>query len=148
MTRPLPGGEVAGRIRAKFPEAVTEFSAEVVIIKPDAVFEVASYLKNEPDLAFDYVSNLTSADYLDYFEVVYRLVSITNNHSLVLKTRCYNRENPIVQSVAGLWRGADLQEREVYDLMGIKFTGHPNLKRIFLWQGFEGHPLRKDFVQW
>ena len=85
-------------------------------------------------------------DYYDYFEVVYQLTSMKHNHSLVLKTRCYDRINPVVPSVVRLWRGADFQEREVYDLMGISFEGHPNLKRIALWQGFEGHPLRKDYL--
>jgi NADH-quinone oxidoreductase subunit C len=64
----------------------------------------------------------------------------------VLKARCYDRENPVLPSVVGLWRTADFQEREIYDLLGISFTGHPNLKRIALWEGFEGHPLRKDFL--
>jgi len=64
----------------------------------------------------------------------------------VVKTRCYDRENPTVSSVVGLWQGADFQEREIYDLLGIKFDGHPNMKRIFLWEGFQGHPLRKDYL--
>jgi len=63
----------------------------------------------------------------------------------VLKARLYDREDPLLPSLTPIWRGADLQEREVYDLMGIKFSGHPNLKRVLLWQGFQGYPLRKDF---
>jgi NADH-quinone oxidoreductase subunit C len=64
----------------------------------------------------------------------------------MVKVQCYDRENPSLPSVVGLWQGADFQEREIYDLFGIRFEGHPNLKRIFLWEGFEGHPLRKDFI--
>jgi NADH-quinone oxidoreductase subunit C len=86
-------------------------------------------------------------DYYDYFELVYQLTSLENNHSLVVKTRCYGRENLTVPSVVSLWRGADYQEREIFDLIGISFEGHPNMKRIVLWEGFVGHPLRKDFVQ-
>ena len=68
------------------------------------------------------------------------------NHTLVLKTRCYDRNSAVVPSVVKLWRGADLQEREIYDLMGITFQGHPNLRRIVLWEGFQGYPLRKDYL--
>ncbi|MEE9399093.1 MAG: NADH-quinone oxidoreductase subunit C, partial [Dehalococcoidales bacterium] len=64
----------------------------------------------------------------------------------VFKIRCYQRNNPVLPSLVGLWQGADFQEREIYDLMGIKFDGHPNMKRIVLWEGFEGHPLRKDYL--
>jgi NADH-quinone oxidoreductase subunit C len=66
---------------------------------------------------------------------------------VIIRTRCFSRVNPTLPSVIGLWQGADLQEREIYDLMGITFEGHPNMKRIFLWEGFPGYPLRKDFNQ-
>ena len=69
-----------------------------------------------------------------------------HNHSLVVKTRCQGRDNLSLPSVVSLWRAADYQEREIYDLMGITFEGHPNMKRIVLWQGFQGHPLRKDYL--
>ena len=106
---------------------------------------MARFLKEAPGLEFDYLNSITAVDYPEHFEVVYYLASIANNHSIVLKTRCPDREAPQVPSVVSLWQGADLQEREVYDLMGIAFDGHPNLKRILLWQGFAGHPLRKDY---
>jgi NADH-quinone oxidoreductase subunit C len=104
------------------------------------------YLNKSPDLDFDYLNYVTAADYYDYFEVVYYLVSIKRNHGLVLKVRCHDRQNPSLPSVTGIWRGADFQEREIFDLFGISFEGHPNLRRIVLWEGFEGHPLRKDFL--
>jgi NADH:ubiquinone oxidoreductase subunit C len=85
-------------------------------------------------------------DYMDYFEVVYHLISLKHNHSLVLKTRCHDRGKPVVPSVVSLWRSADFQEREAYDLMGIVFDGHPNLRRLLLWEGFAGHPLRRDYL--
>jgi NADH-quinone oxidoreductase subunit C len=104
-----------------------------------------AYLKNTPDFDFDYFNFVTAVDYYSYFELVYHLTSTKHNHSVFIKTRCYDRASPSVPSVVSLWQGADFQEREVFDLFGIKFTGHPNLKRIFLWEGFDGHPLRKDW---
>ena len=85
-------------------------------------------------------------DYVEYFEMVYHLLSLRRNSSLVVKSRVAGREDPAVSSVYSIWKGADLQEREVWDLMGIRFDGHPNMKRVMLWEGFPGHPLRKDFL--
>src|SRR3972149_943495 len=83
---------------------------------------------------------------LSGFEVVYHLLSIGHNLAATLKVRTHDRENPEVPSVTLVWRGAHFQERETYDLMGIRFQGHPDLRRIFLWDGFPGHPLRKDWL--
>ncbi len=128
-----------------FPEAVIESDNQAVIIKSEYLLKVADFLKNSPELAFNLLNDITSVDYFDYFEIIYRLTSLEHNNSLVLKVRCYDRENPEVPSVIGIWQGADFMEREIFDLMGISFTGHPNMKRIFLWEGFDGHPLRKDY---
>ena len=117
-----------------------------MLVSSQALHDVISYLKENPDFDFDYLVNITSIDYYDYFEVVYHLISRSHNHSLTVKTRCYGREDLSVPSITDIYRGADFQEREVYDLMGISFEGHPNLKRLFLWDGFEGHPLRKDYL--
>ena len=150
MTVPLSGQEVANKITEHFPEAVSEAVSEAsdqaVLVQKENLFEVIEYLKSSPELEFDYLNYIAAVDYYDYFELVYQLTSREHNHSLVLKTRCYDRDKPIVPSVVSLWRGADFQEREIYDLMGISFEGHPNLKRILLWEGFEGHPLRKDYL--
>ena len=94
----------------------------------------------------DFLVAVTAVDYIEYFEMVYHLLSLQNNHSAVLKTRLYDRDEPTVSSVVDLWRGAELQEREVWDLMGVRFTGHPNLKRILTWEGFPGHPLQKSHL--
>jgi NADH-quinone oxidoreductase subunit C len=147
MTVAFSGREIAGKIGEMFPGAVVGVSDVAVVIRPESLYEVADYLKNTPELGFDYLNYISAVDYYDYFELVYQLTSMESNHSLVLKTRCYGRENLSVPSVVSLWRGADYQEREIYDLMGIGFEGHPNLKRIVLWDGFQGHPLRKDFTQ-
>lgn len=145
MTELLLGQEVAAQIENHFPESVVEFDKNSVAVKTESLFSVAQWLKTATGLEFDYLTFLTAVDNTEYFEVIYHLTSIKHNHSLVLKTKCYGRENPTVPSVTGLWQGADFQERETYDLMGISFSGHPNLRRIFLWDGFQGYPLRKDF---
>ena len=146
MTVSLSGSEVTKKITEHFPEAISEAIDQAVVVKSDSLFEVAEYLKSNPELDFDYLNYIAAVDYYDYFELVYQLTSREHNHSLVLKTRCFDRDKPTVPSVVSLWRGADFQEREIYDLMGITFEGHPNLKRIVLWEGFAGHPLRKDYL--
>ena len=147
MTVALSGSEVSKKIEESLPEAVSEASDQAILVKGESLFEVAEYLKNSPELDFNYLNHLTAVDYYRYFEVVYQLTSLSHNHSLVLKTRCYDRDKPVIPSVVSLWRGADFQEREIYDLMGISFSGHPNLKPIFLWAGFQGYPLRKDYLE-
>ena len=146
MTIALSGSEVAEQITKQFPDALSEVSSEAILIKSEFLFDIVKYLKSSPELDFNYLNHITAVDYYAYFEVVYQLTSMKHNHSLVVKTRCYNRDNPSLPSVVSLWRGADFQEREIYDLMGISFVGHPNLKRIVLWEGFKGHPLRKDYL--
>jgi len=146
MTVSLSGNEVAKQIAKQLPEAVIEASGEAILVNSESIFDVAEYLKSRPELDFDYLNYITAVDYYDCFEVVYQLTSMQHNHTLVLKTRCYDRENATVPSIVSLYKGADYQEREIYDLMGIKFEGHPNMKRMFLWEGFPGHPLRKDYL--
>jgi NADH-quinone oxidoreductase subunit C len=146
MTLALSGQETAKLISAKFPEAVIESSNQSVLLKAEHLIKVAEFLKTSPELAFNYLGDITSVDYYDYFEVVYRLISLEHNRSLTLKVRVYGRLNPSVPSLTGLWMAANFMEREIYDLMGILFPGHPNLKRIVLWEGFAGHPLRKDYI--
>jgi NADH-quinone oxidoreductase subunit C len=142
----LNGEEISRNLSTAFPESVVAADKDMLIVADKFLYQVAEFLKNNGDFDFNYLANLTSADYLDYFEVVYHLVSLNLNHCLTLKTRCYEREKPTLDSVVSLWRTADLQEREVYDLMGITFTGHPNMKRLLLWEGFQGHPLRRDYL--
>ena len=146
MTIALSGSEVAKQIAKHFPDTISEASDHTVLVKSESLFKVAEYLKSSPEFDFDYLTHITAVDYYDYFELIYQLTSLGNNHSLVLKTRCYGRDNPTLPSLIGLWRGADYQEREIHDLMGITFEGHPNLKPIVLWEGFEGRPLRKDYL--
>ncbi|MBI2303887.1 MAG: NADH-quinone oxidoreductase subunit C [Chloroflexi bacterium] len=146
MTAPLPPQRLAGYIQAQFPDTAVTVEGEAVVMDKEAWLEVSRFLKDNPTLDMNYLACISSVDYLDYLEVVYHLLSIKHNHSAVLKVRCYDREDPQVPSVTSVWLGADLQEREAYDLMGIHFVGHPNLKRLLTWNGFHGHPLRKDYV--
>ena len=146
MILALSGKEVAAQLEQQFPGSIIESSENNLLAKSESLLDIAEYLKSSPELDFDYLNYITAVDYFDYFEVVYQFTSLKHNHSLVLKTRCYDRENPTVPSIVRLYQGADFQEREIYDLMGISFDGHPNLKRIFLWEGFHGHPLRKDYL--
>jgi len=147
MTVALSGKEIASQIEEKFPGSIEESSQDCLVVKSDSLLPVAAFLKDTEVLKFDYLNYITAVDYFSYFEVVYQMTSLEHNHTVIIKTRCYGRENPVVPSVTGLWQGADFQEREIYDLMGISFEGHPNMKRIFLWEGFPGYPLRKDYLQ-
>jgi NADH:ubiquinone oxidoreductase subunit C len=144
MTTALIGTKMAGLIEAHYPGSVIASSEQSITIEKSRLIEITCFLKDNPDCLFNYLADLTSVDYYDQFEIIYRMTSLVHNHSLVLKVLCSNRQNPTVDSVTPIWRGADFMEREVYDLMGIRFEGHPNLSRIFTWEGFIGNPLRKD----
>jgi NADH-quinone oxidoreductase subunit C len=143
--RTLPGTDVAARINAAFPDTVIEASEASVTVPAERVAEVAMFLRDDEELDCKYLNTLLGVDWLEHFDVVYVLSSLAKNHTLTLEARAAH-EDAVVPSVSGVWQGAVLQEREVYDLMGITFSGHPDLKRIFLWEGFPGHPLRKDFL--
>ena len=145
-TKELIGSEVAATIEQQIPGAVVESADGCIVVERMSIAAVMRFLKTADDFDFSYLNNLTAVDNLDHFEVIYHLTSFAHKHMLCVKTRVDGRENLEVPSVTSVWQGADFQEREVYDLLGIRFAGHPNLKRIALWDGFEGHPLRKDFL--
>ncbi len=146
MTTSLSTQEIAGQISERLPDAVIDAAGTAILVNSNSLLDVGAFLKNTPGLDFDYLTTITAVDYYQYFEVVYLFVSMEHNHSLVIKTRCQGRDNLTLPSLVGLWRSADHQEREIYDLMGITFEGHPNMKRIVLWSDFQGHPQRKDFM--
>ncbi len=146
MTRVLAGAELAGRINEVHASAAVEWNETDVWIEPDMLPDVAHFLTETPDLDFAFLLSISAVDFIEYFELVYHLLSMRHNRSAVLKTRSYGRGEVTVPSVISIWRGADLQEREIWDLMGIRFEGHPNMKRVMLWEGFPGHPLRKDYL--
>ena len=128
------------------PGAAVESTQTDVWVLPEHMLPVAQLLKDDPAFDFSFLNALSAVDYVEYFEMVYHLLSLRRNASLVVKSRVYGRDDPVIDSVYSVWKGADLQEREVWDLMGIHFEGHPNMKRVLLWEGFPGHPLRKDFL--
>ena len=139
------------KLRAQFPAAVeleNEFRGELtIVIRKADILAVCRYLQSEPDLAFDSVRDICGADYHrsdERFEVIYNLYSLKNNFRLRLKVRI-GESDLHVSSVAGVWKGADWLERETYDMYGILFDGHPDLKRILLPDGWTGFPLRKDY---
>ncbi len=115
-----------------------------LFVEKEDLEKVMSELKNNEDFNFKLLADLTAADYEDYMEVVYHLMNIENCEVLRVKSRL-DRENLQIKSLSGIWKAAIIQESEVYDLMGINFLGHPNLKRILCPDDFEGHPLQKDF---
>ncbi len=121
-----------------------------VQVPADRLLEVMRFLYNDPRCAFEQLCDLTCVDYLNFpqardrFAVIYSLLSLSREHRLWAK--CYvNDPNPEVPSVVGIWKGAEWLEREVWDMFGIRFAGHPDLRRILTWEGFEAHPLRKDY---
>jgi NADH-quinone oxidoreductase subunit C len=142
---PFTAKDIVTRINAGFPGAAEEAGTNGALVKPGSLTAVMQFLKTADGLEFDYFNYITAVDYYNYFEVIYQLTSLKHNRSVVVKVRCSDRDNPVLPSVYGIWQGADFQEREIYDLFGIKFDGHPNLKRLLLWEGFDGHPLRKDW---
>lgn len=145
-----PAAELTGPLavlKEKFADAVKPGDFEGAIIANDKLIEAATFIRDE--LGYDYLSSVTGVDYMasNEMEVVYHAFSTRHTGApLVFKARA-PRDNPVVPSLVSVWPGADFQEREAYDLLGIKFDGHPNLKRILMWEGFQGHPLRKDWKE-
>ena len=119
-----------------------------VFVDQKDLIAVCRYLKDSERFRLDYLANLTVVDYPQEqrLDVIYHLYSMAQKHGpLTLKVKLA-RAKATVASVTPIWRGAEFQEREAYDLFGVRFEGHPDLRRILLWEGFEGHPMRKDYV--
>jgi NADH-quinone oxidoreductase subunit C len=144
---------VVERFRSKFGDAVLDsqsFRGQLSIwIRRDALLEALRFARDDRDLLCDLLADVTSVDYLEHrgpdeprFELIHNLYSIAFNRRFLLKTPVGEKET--VPSAVSLWKSADFMEREVYDLMGLVFEGHPNLQRILTPDGWLGHPLRKD----
>ncbi len=136
-------------LATKYPDTVVPDERkgyQGYIVEKNRLVEVATALRDE--YGFDYLSSVTGVDYIteDMMEVVYHLFRSTGGSGLVLKTQT-SRADAVVPSLVSVFPGADFQEREAWDLLGIKFDGHPDLRRILMWEGFEGHPLRKDWKE-
>lgn len=140
------------RVPALVPGA-TVFSPElargeaVVVVAREKAGDALRVLREHPDLRFDQLSDVTAVDYLGRtprFEVVYQLRSLAHGHRLRVKVPV-PEDDPTVPTASGLWKSALWGERETFDMFGIRFTGHPDLRRILMYEEFEGHPLRKDY---
>lgn len=144
--------EIVEKIKEIFPAElldIKEFRGQVSItIGKSRILEICGYLHDNPDLHFDYLVDLCGLDYLGKkevrFEVVYNLYSMKHRHRIRLKAEV-SGDGPAIDSVTPVWRGADWHEREVYDMFGIVFNGHPDLRRVLMPENWEGHPLRKDY---
>ena len=145
--RQLTGGEVATALSGAMPGIVEGATAEWVEVVPARVDEALRWLRDSAEMDARQLSNLCAVDRHDRFEVVYHLQSMDRNHQIVVKAVIGEHDDPALPSAYDVYKGALLQEREVYDLMGIRFEGHPDLRRMFLWEGYPGFPLRKDFLQ-
>lgn len=138
---------LVGELNQKFGNCTEIFednTNQSIKVKPDKIVEVLQELRDNPKYELNLIMNLSSVDYPENFTMLYHLNSLTYKHKLTVKVEV-DKANAQIPSVISVWKAADVMEREVYDLMGISFTGHPNLKRILLADDFVGHPLRKDF---
>ena len=148
---------LASKIRERFGDAVSDchvtYGELTLVIDKAELIEVATALREEADFACEEVMDISGVDYLDFgngewegprYAVAYQLLSISNNHRIRLKV-FVDGEPPVIDSVIGVWSGANWYEREAFDLYGIVFAGHPDLRRILTDYGFIGHPFRKDF---
>jgi NADH-quinone oxidoreductase subunit C len=165
----MSGTAFLERLKQKFGDKITGSNLSAIDpwieVAPEGLVALCRYLRDEPDLRFDMLNCVSGVDYFEpdpkkaakadfqpHVEVVYHLSSLANKTTVVLKVILprwkddRQGELPEVPSVSGLWRTADWHEREVYDLMGVRFTGHPDLRRILCPEDWVGHPLRKDYV--
>ena len=173
ITSAIPGAKVELLVN---PSPCAQHS---LVVAPDCAVAVATFLRDTPDLLFDFASNVSGVDWPDkevkekitamemvdgeeqpvestvartipgYLEVVYHLYSMQLRHGpLTMRMRTGNRSNNVtVPSLTPVWRSCDFQEREVFDLYGIVFENHPDLRRLLMWENFEGHPMRRDYVE-
>ncbi|OGW84604.1 MAG: hypothetical protein A3C35_05265 [Omnitrophica bacterium RIFCSPHIGHO2_02_FULL_46_11] len=142
----IPIAEIKQDIESKFLGTTLTVDGASLVIAKEHWFSIAKYLKTDPSYRLDFLSSVTGVDYKEYLEVVYHLYSIEKKEGpLAIKVRT-DVQTSSVPSVTPIWRSAEFQEREAYDLVGIKFEGHPDLRRILMWEGFQFHPLRKDYV--
>jgi NADH-quinone oxidoreductase subunit C len=152
----VPGGPILQRLADQFGAALVETHEHrgdtTAVVERRALMDVLGACRDEPALGFDVLMDLTAVDYLTYpgredgprFEVVYHLYSIAHNHRLRVKVRV-DEDDAVVPTAVGLWPIANWLEREVWDMFGIRFAGHPDPRRLLMYEQFVGHPLRKDY---
>jgi NADH/F420H2 dehydrogenase subunit C len=142
---------IVQNIQTRFPSHFVydreTFGELTVGIRREGIVEVCRFLKEDPHLQFDHLTDICSVDYPEdeeRFEVIYHFYSVPKRHRIRIKARV-PEDDCAIDSITGLWQGANFLEREVYDMMGIRFNHHPDLRRILLTDDFDGFPLRKDF---
>jgi len=139
--------EVAKPVSTSLLEFTEEGSQFLnILVQPAQLYELMSKLKSTAETNFDYLFCLSGVDWGEELGVVYHLESTSHRHQIVVKVKIDDREDPKLDSVYDIWATAEFHEREVFDFFGIEFNNHPNLKRLFLTENWEGFPLRKDYV--
>jgi NADH-quinone oxidoreductase subunit C len=141
-----------GRLGARVLDTHEHHGDHTAVVTAEGIVDALRFCRDEPDLGFDMLMDLTAVDYLKYpgredgprFDVVYHLYSVTHNHRVRLKVPV-EQDAPSVPTATALWPIANWLEREVWDMYGIRFDGHPDLRRLLLYEEFVGHPLRKDY---
>jgi len=152
----MGGTEILHRLQNRFGAAILDtherFGEATALVERGGLLETLRFCRDEPALGFDVLMDLTAADYLKYpgredgprFEVVYHLYSLPHNHRVRLKVRV-DEDDAVVPSAVPLWPIANWLEREVWDMFGVRFAGHPDLRRLLMYEEFVGHALRKDY---
>lgn len=145
------GSTALRRLLAELPDAVhgthAHFGDATAVVDRGRILDVMRFLRDDPECAFEMLADLTAVDYLPdrpRFEVVYHLLSVSRKQRVRVKARV-PEDDPEIESLIPVWPAANWMEREIWDLYGITFRNHPDLRRILLYEGFEGHPLRKDY---
>ncbi len=139
--------EIINTINQKFGEKVQiieDMDYPTIKVDKENFFELMKELKNSSDFKFHFLLDLTAVEYDDFFEAVYHLMNLENSQIIRVKVNL-NKQNPSIASLVSIYKTADVQERETYDLLGVNYEGHPGLTRILCPDDFVGHPLRKDF---
>ena len=146
--------EIKSAIEAAVPGAAVEIALNPnpalpnsLRIAPECALAVAKFLRDDAELKLDYLSNVTGVDWPDSLEAVYHLYSVEKKHGpVMIRMHTENRTDQVeLPSLTPIWRSAEFQEREIFDLYGIVFTGHPDLRRLLMWEGFKDHPMRRDY---
>jgi NADH-quinone oxidoreductase subunit C len=139
--------QLTAYLSGKFPDAELKQGVQYLelTVAAASLHAVASHLRDSQELAFDYLFCLSGVDYPEFMSIVYHLESTSHKHYLVLKVKTDGRQKPFIDTVSDIWPTAEFHEREVYDLLGVNFNNHPDLRRLFLDDTW-GHPLRKDYV--
>jgi len=148
MNKKMTNEELKYSITELLPTATYDESGEFlsVIIASDDLISLMKELRSKKEFDFDYLFCLTCVDWKDHLMMVYHLLSKTHKHCIVVKAKITDTINPQIESVNSIWKTAELNEDEVYDLFGVKFLNHPNLRRLFLEEDWVGFPLRKNYV--